>query len=545
HAQSWVASFDPARNANDVPDSTLIRLTFTQDIDTSTLRHGIQVYGMESGYVPATSIGWDSGTKTAFYVLSKRLRVGEEVSVSVTTEVKNVSQQAMPEPFVWEFRIQPRGGSGNFTEISNAAVPGSAWQIQAGDFDGDGDLDLASVNGTAGSITLFRNNGSGVITVWNTITSADNPESLWIGDYNQDGDMDIAVADNGNDAFSLFHNNGSGGFGPPVILNAGADPHGIRAFDKNGDGFQDILVSNFAANTMSYFENVSAASWNLSGTPISGTGAEQAIVGDWDEDGDLDVAIPEFISATTRILTSNTPTDLTLVTTLNTLSGSHLGTAGDLDNDGHKDIVVPSTSADQVNLIFGNGMNVFTDSVFAVGGGPGHIALGDWDNDADLDMAVGLYNATAVRLYENLGDGNFMLHGSLTSLNAYSSVFGDFTGDGKLDLAVLARAEGLVRIFANDHLVGNGVATQLAGKLEVGPQPAASQVTVRFGLAAESPLWLEVRDLTGRLVVERDLGWVAAGERRVDLNVSGWATGQYVVRLRGAAIAPAKFVVER
>jgi hypothetical protein len=88
------------------------------------------------------------------------------------------------------------------------------------------------------------------------------------------------------------------------------------------------------------------------------------------------------------------------------------------------------------------------------------------------------------------------------------------------------------------HVVGRGrkslEATSLPDALTLAsshPNPFNPQTTIRYGLAEEAHVRLEVFDLTGRqvaLLVDRVQG---AGWQHVEFNASGLATGVYVVRL--------------
>ena len=97
----------------------------------------------------------------------------------------------------------------------------AAW----GDFDNDGDLDLA-LSGTDGSnhvgiSVIYRNNGGGSFT--DILAGLDplNVSSVAWGDYDRDGDLDLALCGlvTGSIARShIYRNNGNGTFSN---INAG------------------------------------------------------------------------------------------------------------------------------------------------------------------------------------------------------------------------------------------------------------------------------------------------------------------------------------
>ncbi len=86
------------------------------------------------------------------------------------------------------------------------------YNLQAGDFDGDGDVDLATVDQTANTVTVLLNDGSGVFTVRCTTEGFDRPEALAAGDFDDDGDTDLAVANAGANQVVVLSNDGRAGF---------------------------------------------------------------------------------------------------------------------------------------------------------------------------------------------------------------------------------------------------------------------------------------------------------------------------------------------
>jgi hypothetical protein len=170
------------------------------------------------------------------------------------------------------------------------------WAIQAGDLDGDGELDLAVSNLSAGEVALLINNGGGdfgpsvdlfvggqiddlviadfdgdtdndiavvdsdteVLTViynnvFPTMASFNLPagsRGVTAGNFNSDNSTDIAVSLDDNDSFVVFLNNGFGNFMMTSEVPAGDRPFGIFAAPIDGDGQDDLLVANFADDTV-------------------------------------------------------------------------------------------------------------------------------------------------------------------------------------------------------------------------------------------------------------------------------------------------------
>ena len=130
-------------------------------------------------------------------------------------------------------------GNGSSTELPDVPF-GDGGPFVSGDFNGDGILDLASANGN--SVSVFLGNGDGTFTQkTGQPTSAQTNVNLITADFNGDGILDFAVIDSTN-AVSIWLGKGDGTFQPPVATTGIGD--GIVAADFNGDGRMDLAITN-------------------------------------------------------------------------------------------------------------------------------------------------------------------------------------------------------------------------------------------------------------------------------------------------------------
>src|SRR5580704_3371052 len=87
-------------------------------------------------------------------------------------------------------------GTGNFTLANSPATGSGPFSIVTGDFNGDGELDLAVSNSNDNSVTILLGNGTGNFSepAGSPYTIGSLPQVIVAGDFNNDGNLDLAVA---------------------------------------------------------------------------------------------------------------------------------------------------------------------------------------------------------------------------------------------------------------------------------------------------------------------------------------------------------------
>ena len=336
----------------------------------------------------------------------------------------------------------------DFTDRTNeAGVPGDdvGNGIAFADYDNDGDLDLY-VSADPHDI-LYRNNGDGTftnVTVAAGISVRGDGVAAVFGDYDNDGDLDLYIAV--NDGWDVFlQNEGDGTFQDVTFEVNVSNLRRARSAtfaDFDSDGFLDIYVANEDAANILYsnrngrrFVDVAVAM----GVADQGPG-RCSVWGDYDNDGDLDLYVTNKNAQ--NILYRNDGggfKDVTEDAGVEGLGNSTGVAAADYDNDGNLDICVNGDQ--EINLYRNNGDGTFMNVAAAAGithsGEESTPAFGDYDNDGDLDLYLAVWKGKAV-LYSNNGDGTFAdvteEAGLGASGNSWSAIFGDYDGDGDLDI---------------------------------------------------------------------------------------------------------------
>ena len=139
------------------------------------------------------------------------------------------------------------GTFGLYHDFEVGTYPGA---LVAVDFNGDSKLDLAVAPGylSTGLVSILLGNGDGTFQPHVDYPTAINDSSLAAGDFNGDGKLDLAT--NGSSAISILFGNGDGTFQAHADYPIGAGGNVVTA-DFNGDGRLDFANTNVSADTVS------------------------------------------------------------------------------------------------------------------------------------------------------------------------------------------------------------------------------------------------------------------------------------------------------
>ncbi len=123
---------------------------------------------------------------------------------------------------------------------------------------------------------------------------------------------------------------------------------------------------------------------------------------------------------------------------------------GDFNGDGKLDLAVANAQSHQVSVLLGNGDGTFADPISSPAGEwfASSVTAADFDGDGKLDLVVANAGSHMISVLRGKGDGSFhALVQYPVAPGPHSVVVGDFNGDGALDLAV-ATTSGAVSVLA-------------------------------------------------------------------------------------------------
>ncbi len=229
--------------------------------------------------------------------------------------------------------------------------------IATGDFKGDGKLDLAVVNKGSNTVSLLLGKGDGTFTeaTGSPITVGQSPVAIASGDFNADGHPDLAVVNQTAGTVSIFLNkgDGSGTFNTGQVLTAGSGPIAVTAADFNADGHPDLAVVNQTAGTVSIFLNKGDGSGAFGPKTDFATGASPVSVatGDFNVDGRTDLVIANQTDNTVSVLLGNGNGQFSPRFDLAIGRSPSAVVAGDFNGDGRTDLATANQADNTVSVI--------------------------------------------------------------------------------------------------------------------------------------------------------------------------------------------------
>lgn len=280
--------------------------------------------------------------------------------------------------------------------VLSPPLPFPVGRLAAGDFDGDGVVDLLAAAATIRAAAWLRGNGDGTFALATSLplTSGGGIAGVIATDFDGDGRLDAILA-HADGKIVAFRGRGDGGFDEPsVTLNVAsaiAPAHG----DFNSDGFQDLVTANTRQSAI---------------TVLLGDGRGAFTPG------------------------PSIPAASQLVSLL----------AADFDLDGNDDVAFADSTNSRVGIALNDGSGQFLDPLL-MSSGERQMSLAARDVSADSrpDLLVALQEAAVVKAFIN--DGSFAAGAQAgVGQNPIATFSADFDGDGRYDVGTINDTTGTI-----------------------------------------------------------------------------------------------------
>lgn len=330
------------------------------------------------------------------------------------------------------------------------------------DFDNDGDLDLA-VSLKSGEIRLYRNDKGVLVSVGGPMglpTAGGEFRALSWGDYDADGWVDLLAGSSLPEKPSaVFHNLGGKRF-TDVAAEIGLTIPGRASrqnnwIDYDNDGDLDLFATDRAGPNRLYRNDGGRFVQAFVGVgPTEFRSTVGACWLDYDKDGDLDLFLANQSGKTDALWRNDGAAFVDVAPALGMSSPGRKSTeggvgcaVGDYDNDGNLDIFVPNYGRNA--LWRGDGKGGFSNVAAAAGVDVENEAVGaawgDYDNDGFPDLSVMSYVGAAPNqvptdsLFHNEGGNRFvnvLTKGGPLDAGDHGVAWVDYDRDGAVDLSL-------------------------------------------------------------------------------------------------------------
>jgi MYXO-CTERM domain-containing protein len=330
--------------------------------------------------------------------------------------------------------------------------------VATADFDKNGRLDLAVVNGSSSTVTVLLRVADGGFAEepGSPVAVSAGPNYGAVADFNGDTRPDLAIAGYVGNGISILLRGPAGGF----VLE-GAAPTAAQAVapvvaDFNGDTRPDVAVAT--PNGVAVFLRNVGGGFAQETTPSGLAAARFAVTADFNKDGRPDLALVNGTNdaiGTVTILLRTASGFAAEGAPITVGKGPITAAVTDLDNDGLPDLVVTNYGDNTLSVLLrtASGFRAEEGGPVAVGTGPVGVVAADFNLDGRPDLAVANSTAGTLTILQRDAVRGFVALPAVTNLaGIYGLAVGDFDGDQKPDLALTQLTTKTTSVLFNRYV---------------------------------------------------------------------------------------------
>lgn len=306
--------------------------------------------------------------------------------------------------------------------------------VEAGDLDNDGIMDLAFISATTGQLMILAGNGNGTFaTAVVTCSGVGEVYSMNVDDLSHDGLLDVLIARSNGTMLQIYEGQGGLAFSPPDTISLVES--GVRSLltgSLDSDDYPDVICQG---DHCSFYRNPAGGdTWQHTILSASLDTFQEPAAADVDQDGDMDlITIQPGTWGALAFHRNNGGIFDRREIIVSGLSDPERVATGDFDGDGYPDLIVATEGDGRFRWYRNMHDGTWSDPLGPLYGQSDVCGLraGDMDNDGDADVV--LCASGNMRYYRSNGDSTFT-YVSTPSINMHMYRLLDINDDGWLDI---------------------------------------------------------------------------------------------------------------
>jgi hypothetical protein len=358
--------------------------------------------------------------------------------------------------------------SSDVIKIKVGKAPGC---VEVADLNNDKLPDLVVTNEGDSSVTILLGKGKTEFeeAKGSPFPAGHSVNDVTIGDFNNDGNLDLAFANHERKYLTVLLGNGNGNFTAspksPFPVEVIPHTHGIATGDFNNDGRLDLVTDSWGNDQIEVLFGDSINVFKIPGTffKVGKHPYQRVRVADINNDGNADIITTNLEGNNATILLGDGKGNFKEATGSPFPCGdSPFGFAiGDVNADGKPDLAIlnsPASTADRtgkngLTVLFGDGKGKFTimkGSPYEAGKIPNRVAIGDVNGDGINDIVTSDNDTNKIYLFLMSENESILASSSITVGNHPKGVaIADLNGDGKGDIVVCNNLDNDITIIAS------------------------------------------------------------------------------------------------